>query len=335
MAKGFLGGTGYKAYLGAVKLKAGYIGAQRVYSAGNVVTYYVDTNLIKREEVDSGASCLAPKTFTPAKSGWIFVGWRQDTAANGTVLTSKVMGDAPITLYAVFRQTITLSYAGNTNNSGSTAAQTGTRYYNNGKIASPTFALRANGFVKNYYTWVSWALGSASGTRYAAGAYVTLSANTTFYAVWTATVVNTSKTLNYEIGKNIGRGPNLIGNRMVFAGDTAGSGGLGVAVLFTAPYKCILSGTLTLTVSQWDQPIKYINTVVHKNVAMQNGQTWANTVASNPWNENNMELTGTKSKSFSVTMNANEKLMVWALDLKGRADFGKFTLSLSGSYQSC
>ena len=43
------------------------------------------------------------------------------------------MGNANVTLYAVFRQTITLSY--NANGGSSTpAAQTGYRYYNNGNM---------------------------------------------------------------------------------------------------------------------------------------------------------------------------------------------------------
>ena len=69
MAKGFIGVSGYKGYLGAIKMKKGYIGATRVYSAGNVVTYHVDSGVTYQEEVDDGESCLSPKTFTPAKSG--------------------------------------------------------------------------------------------------------------------------------------------------------------------------------------------------------------------------------------------------------------------------
>lgn len=236
----------------------------KVYSAGNIVTYRVDTNVVYTEEVDEGASCLSPKTFTPVKSGWTFLGWRIDATASATVLTSKVMGDTPITLYAVFTtevtvgyyngtppiktqtkmryynngnvanpsftlaqaalsgwtargwstgtsadasitygngvtfsrdsnitlygmyyKTVTVSYNGNGNTSGSTAAQTGTRYYNsNGRNLNPTFTLNANGFARTNSTWLAWAIGSTSGTQYVAGAIVTLSESTIFYAKW-------------------------------------------------------------------------------------------------------------------------------------------------------
>ncbi len=184
MAKGFLGASGYKAYLGNIKLKKGYIGDRRVYSAGNVVTYNVSPGVSYQEEVDSDASVLSPTSFTPSLSGWTFVGWREDTAASGSVLTSKTMGDDPIALYAVFRQTVTLSYNGNGNTSGSTAAQAGMRYYNNGNILNPSFSLRTNGFGKTNYYFTAWAIGGASGTQYAPGKTVTLSQNTVFYACW-------------------------------------------------------------------------------------------------------------------------------------------------------
>ena len=325
-----------------------YCENKAVYSSGNTVTYYVDSGAVYQEEVDEGASCLRPQNFTPAKNGWEFAGWRQDTAANSNVLSNLTMDNAPITLYAVFRQTITvtyynnsitassasgyryynnenivnptftltqtalsgwtargwststagnggisynngaaftrdsnvtlygmyqqaitltyyngstsaastsgtryynpgsggvvnptftltpatlsgwtfrgwatssaaaagiahssisgtaldvsttvyatyyqtitLSYNGNGNTGGSTAAQTGTRYYNTGNYSNPSFTLAANGFTKTDYSFQSWALGSASGTQYAAYASVTLSESTTMYAVW---VINT------------------------------------------------------------------------------------------------------------------------------------------------
>ncbi len=336
-----------KLAVGGQKVKKAYLGNQLVYSAGSVVTYRVDTGTVYQEEVDEGASCLSPKTFTPSKSGWTFVGWRSDGAASGTVLTNKVMGDTPVTLYAVFRQiitvtyyngnttassasgnryynngaisnpsftlnqvalsgwtvrgwstngtansgitynngvaftrdsnvtlfgmyqqtiiltlyngsssaanqsrtryycpgsgstvnptftvtpatlsgwsfngwaassnataaivyssisntvfstnatlygrysqTITLSYNGNGASGGSTAAQTGTRYWNTGNLANPSFALRTNGFTRTGYIWTKWAMGSAGGTQYPSGAKVTLETNTVFYALWVGT----------------------------------------------------------------------------------------------------------------------------------------------------
>ena len=183
-------------HIGNTKVSKIYLGSTKIYSSGSICTYICDDDTYQ-EEVDEGASCLSPKTFIPVKSGWEFVGWRQDTAANGSVLSSLAMGDAPITLYAVFRQTITLSYNGNSATSGSTAAQTGYRYYNNGNMANPSFTLSANGFSRTSYTFTKWALGSASGTQYAAGVNVTLAASTTMYAVWKASSVAVAGNSNY------------------------------------------------------------------------------------------------------------------------------------------
>jgi uncharacterized repeat protein (TIGR02543 family) len=81
-----------------------YIGSKKVYSLGAIVNYVIDGSDIRQEEIDGGESALSPKTFTPSKSGWTFIGWRSDTTANGTVLTSKIVeDDTPFTLYAVFR----------------------------------------------------------------------------------------------------------------------------------------------------------------------------------------------------------------------------------------
>ena len=324
----------------------------RIYNAGSTVTYYVDTDTVYTEDVDSEASCLSPKTFTPTKSDWEFVGWRENNTASSEILTDKIMGDSPIALYAVFKQditctfisngtqtvkgtkyynnnnvadasitapegqvysgwtwrgwagagvtdadaaveyangdtitisgtgdftfyslhyrtltltyyngsatassttgnqyhnasgttkepsftmtqtgisgwtargwstssaakadimhkngdtitlydnltiygcyqrTLTLSYAGNGATSGSTAAQNGTQYFNSGNYSNPSFTLRANGFARTNYVFSKWAMGSASGTQYAASASVTLSASTTFYAVWKANVAD-------------------------------------------------------------------------------------------------------------------------------------------------
>ena len=89
------------------KMKKAYLNDERYWSAGSTVTYYVDSATVITEEVDNEVSCLSPKTFTPSKSGWTFVGWREDTTADSSVLSSKIMDSDPITLYAVFKQTVT------------------------------------------------------------------------------------------------------------------------------------------------------------------------------------------------------------------------------------
>lgn len=99
------------------------------------------------------------------------------------------MGDDPIHLYAVFRQTITISYSGNGNTGGSTASQTGYRYYNNGNIYNPTFTLRSCGFIKTGYVFDKWSNG---GTAYSAGQTITASSNMTMIATYLIEEVKTT-----------------------------------------------------------------------------------------------------------------------------------------------
>ena len=156
---GVFGTSKMKLFGGGEKIKKAYLGTEKIYSAGNIVTYYVDNDVSYQEEVDSDASCLNPTTFTPSKSGWAFVGWREDTIASGDVLSSKIMGDEPITLYAVFRQTVTVSYYQVSN---STKQQsTGNKYYNNGNYLNPSFTIYPNGYGSEW-TFRGWTTGTAA-----------------------------------------------------------------------------------------------------------------------------------------------------------------------------
>ena len=193
MAKIFIGSEGYKISLGTQKIKLAYLGDQRVYSAGNIVTYYVDTTTTYREEIDNGSSCLSPTSFVPQKAGWTFIGWREDTVASSSVLTSKVMGDAPITLYAVFRQAVTLTYY---NGSVNPSTRTDYRLYNNGNIVNPTTALAQNSI--SGWTTRGWSISSAAnaGVSYDNGSIITLDGNMTLYGLYYQTITLTLVTPN-------------------------------------------------------------------------------------------------------------------------------------------
>lgn len=202
MAKGFIGASGYNAYLGTIKMRAGYIGATRVYSAGgNIVTYCVDSGVTYQEEVDEGASCLSPKTFTPSKSGWEFVGWRSDAVANGSVLSSKVMDDGIVTLYAVFRKAVTVTYY---NNSTTASSTSGYRYYNNSNVANPNFTLTQA--ASSGWTARGWSTSNSgnAGIAYANVATFTRDSNVTLYGLYqqsiTVTYYNNSTTASSTTG---------------------------------------------------------------------------------------------------------------------------------------
>ena len=139
----------------------------QVFSAGSTVTYVVDSGVSYTEEVDSGASCLSPTTFTPSKDGWTFVGWREDTTASGSVLSSKVMESEPITLYAVYAKTITANfYSGWYPDTRVLNTPTGIAYYNaagniqNAQITAPT-GTGISGWT--WRGWSNWYDGTANG----------------------------------------------------------------------------------------------------------------------------------------------------------------------------
>ena len=146
---------------------------------GFTITYNIDAGNSTTQTISAGSSIL---DYSPTKDGYTFVGWREDTTANETVL-SGTTATKDMTLYAVFSKSITVSYNAN-GGSGSIASQSGTVYYNNGNTVGATFTLSNNGFSYTSCTFQKWAMGSASGTQYAAGTSVTLTNNTTFYAVW-------------------------------------------------------------------------------------------------------------------------------------------------------
>ncbi len=156
-----------------------------VYERTRTVTYYSESTNTKTAQVVPGSNVDLSSSYAASKSGWTFVGWRKDKTASGTVESSITMGNNPLSLYAVYRASVTVSYNGN-GGSGSVASETKYKYYNNGNTVNPSFTLKSNGFSRSYYTFVNWRLGSASGTAYNVGASVTLSSNTTFYAAWTA-----------------------------------------------------------------------------------------------------------------------------------------------------
>ena len=158
------------------KVKKWYHDGVRVFTAGNVVTYHVNSSTSYQEEVDSEASCLSPTTFTPELSGYTFVGWREDAVASGEVLSEKIMGDEPISLYAVFKKTFTLSFANNYASGGATNPVSGNQYYNNGNIVNPVVTLPADGYTRSGLTFIKWVLGTV-------GTKITLTADTTTRAV--------------------------------------------------------------------------------------------------------------------------------------------------------
>lgn len=167
------------------KVKKWYHNGAKVFSAGNVVTYYFNANDYAQEEIDSEASCLTPQTVNYINhfAGWTFVGWREDKTASSSVLSSKVMGDEPITLYAVYKRTLYLHAQSN----GSVQSYAGTQYYNNGYVANPTIYVSNPGRGGCVFRGWSGSSSSTSIVNATLSGGLTISDNTYRYAVWTKT----------------------------------------------------------------------------------------------------------------------------------------------------
>lgn len=147
---------------------------------GTNITYKVDGNTYT-ELIQNGASALSPKSFTPSKSGYTFVGWREDATATSSVLTTKIANGSPFTLYAVFRRTLNLY----TRSNGSTATNSGYQYSNNGNISNPT--IKVSNPSRSGWTFKGWS-SSSSSTGIANSSLsggLTITGDTYRYAVWT------------------------------------------------------------------------------------------------------------------------------------------------------
>lgn len=179
------GGTTYN--LIAVNVVKGGV-TYNVWGASSAVTYIVDSGVSYSEDVTRGNSVLSPTTFTPSKTGYAFVGWRENNTASSSVLTSKTMGDSPITLYAVFKRDLTLTYY---NNTTTKATKTGTQYYNNGNTSNPSWTMSQadkSGWTKR--GWSTSTTGNAS-ISYNDGANISISSNTTIYGCYSKTLTLT------------------------------------------------------------------------------------------------------------------------------------------------
>ena len=169
-----------------------------MYQQTITLTYYNGSSTVSTTSgtryYNPGSGNISNPTFslTPASlSGWVFRGWATSSAAAAGIayssISNKTFGTST-TVYAVYSQTITLSYNENGATSGSTTAQTGTRYWNTGNVSNPSFILPASGFSMTNYVLAKWALNSGSETQYAEGASITIDANATMYAVWVQNV---------------------------------------------------------------------------------------------------------------------------------------------------
>jgi uncharacterized repeat protein (TIGR02543 family) len=184
MARAYIGSARInKIYAETTKIKRIYDCDTLVWSCMHNVTYHIDTNTTQVVEIADEADAIAGGP-TPTLAGYTFVGWRTDTTASPSVISSKSITEDGVELYAVFKKTITVSLLG-----GSSAVyNTGTQYYNNGNYANPSITLGTSAIAGwSLYGYRTDKTATTSVTYLANHAY-TFSQNTTLYAAFGRTI---------------------------------------------------------------------------------------------------------------------------------------------------
>ena len=168
------------------------------------VTLYSGTNKAtsKTIETTGNLTFVAPASV----SGWTTLGWRKDTTASTAAYSSTgsttVSGNS--TFYAVYSKPLSVTYNAN-GGSGAPSSQSVTRYYNSyGNYSTASLTLSSTKPTRSGYTFLGWSTSSsATSATYSAGGSITLTTNTTLYAVWSKNQP-TTYTLSYNANSGSG-----------------------------------------------------------------------------------------------------------------------------------
>lgn len=126
---------------------------------------------------------LTLSSTKPTRSGYTFVGWgtsstdtTEDYSAGG-----EYKSNSSANLYAIWSKTITLSY--NANGGSGAPANQSTTVYN--ATTQTAFTISGTIPTRSGYNFLGWSTSSTATTAtYSAGNSITLSSNSTLYAVW-------------------------------------------------------------------------------------------------------------------------------------------------------
>lgn len=218
------------------------------------------------------ASLVAANTGTLVRSGYTFAGW--NTAANGSGTDYAATGSATystaadLTLYAKWTANgLTITYKSD--------YASGPVDVTESKTADVAFNLRANTFTRTGYTFAGWATTSGGAVSKADSASVTVLADTTYFAQWTAvnyTVTyngnsNTGGSVptdsaNYNIGGSVtvkGNTGNLARTGYSFNGWTDDSGNTGTLYLPGTANTTYTVGSSNITFyAKWSKDTYFI-----------------------------------------------------------------------------
>ena len=124
---------------------------------------------------------LTLSSTKPTRSGHTFLGWSSSSSATSASYSagSSYSSNADLTLYAVWKKNLTYTLSYNANGgSGAPSSQTG----------ASSYTISSTEPIKSGYTFLGWStISSASSAIYKPGQTISVSSNTTLYAVWKKT----------------------------------------------------------------------------------------------------------------------------------------------------
>lgn len=159
------------------------------YTAGQVIDYFAWNSCAAPWAYNDGWGTLTPSNSTKSNTGCtvnLYAVWKGNTYA--VSYNANGGSSTPSTQSCTYPNNITISSAISRAN-GSATGYTIT-YNDNGGSGGP--GTQTSGGRTITYTFDKWAQGSTSGTKYAAGATFTPTADTTMYATWISSTSNNS-----------------------------------------------------------------------------------------------------------------------------------------------
>ena len=153
-------------------------------------------------------------TTQPTRSGYEFVGWNtSQSATTGNYTAGSYYSlSSSITLYAIWKKTVYLSY--NANGGSGAPSQQSATFYNS--TTSYTFTISSTKPTRSGYTFLGWSTSSTSTSySYSPSGTITVSNGTvTLYAIW-------SKTLTLSYNANGGSGAPSSQSQTIYNASTS------------------------------------------------------------------------------------------------------------------
>ena len=194
--------------LSSYKMEAKDVTLYAIYKK-TVTAKFVDYNgTTKRTNSESVTIYNSEKeaTVTPPTqgtyTGWEPRGWSSDTTSNATP-TDDFTVSANKTFYGLYERELYLSYDANGGKTAPSAA-VGTQYMNSYRVSTkknPSFKL-AGAINRDGYDFKKWAKGGTDGTKYSPGNSVSISEDTTMYAIWDTVTHKVTYNFSYNGGSD-------------------------------------------------------------------------------------------------------------------------------------